>query len=42
VIGPTLAFIASFSAIFIALGLLGQQAPRRAHRERTRTGCAGR
>jgi cytochrome c-type biogenesis protein len=26
VIGPTLAFIGSFSAIFIALGLLGQQA----------------
>ena len=26
VIGPTLAFVASFSAIFIALGLLGQQA----------------
>ncbi len=26
VIGPSLAFIASFSAIFIALGLLGQQA----------------
>src|SRR5436309_5076231 len=28
VIGPTLAFVASFSAIFIALGLLGQQALR--------------
>ncbi len=28
VIGPTLAFIGSFSAIFIALGLLGQQALR--------------
>jgi cytochrome c-type biogenesis protein len=26
VLGPTLAFVASFSAIFIALGLLGQQA----------------
>ena len=26
VIGPSLAFVASFSAIFIALGLLGQQA----------------
>jgi cytochrome c-type biogenesis protein len=26
VIGPTFAFVASFSAIFIALGLLGQQA----------------
>ena len=26
VIGPTLAFVASFSAIFIALGLIGQQA----------------
>src|ERR1700747_618243 len=26
VIGPTLAFVASFSAIFIVLGLLGQQA----------------
>src|SRR5581483_11643374 len=26
VIGPTLAFVGSFSAIFIALGLLGQQA----------------
>ncbi len=26
VVGPTLAFVASFSAIFIALGLLGQQA----------------
>jgi cytochrome c-type biogenesis protein len=28
VIGPSLAFVASFSAIFIALGLLGQQALR--------------
>src|SRR5437763_15723804 len=28
VIGPTLVFVASFSAIFIALGLLGQQALR--------------
>lgn len=28
VIGPTLAFVGSFSAIFIALGLLGQQAIR--------------
>ena len=28
VIGPTLAFVGSFSAIFIALGLLGQQALR--------------
>lgn len=28
VIGPTLAFIGSFSAVFIALGLLGQQALR--------------
>ena len=26
VIGPSLAFVASFSAIFIALGLIGQQA----------------
>ncbi len=26
VIGPSLAFVASFSVIFIALGLLGQQA----------------
>ena len=26
VLGPSLAFVASFSAIFIALGLLGQQA----------------
>src|SRR6195256_3410898 len=26
VIGPSLAFVASFSAIFITLGLLGQQA----------------
>jgi cytochrome c-type biogenesis protein len=30
VIGPTLAFIASFSAIFMALGLLGQRALRSA------------
>jgi cytochrome c-type biogenesis protein len=30
VIGPTLAFIASFSAIFISLGLLGQRALRTA------------
>jgi cytochrome c-type biogenesis protein len=28
VLGPSLAFVASFSAIFIALGLLGQQALR--------------
>ena len=28
VIGPSLMFVASFSAIFIALGLLGQQALR--------------
>src|SRR6201998_3809483 len=28
VIGPSLAFVGSFSAIFIALGLLGQQALR--------------
>src|SRR5579863_5860219 len=28
VIGPSLAFVASFSVIFIALGLLGQQALR--------------
>src|SRR5436309_10297156 len=28
VIGPTLAFVASFSVIFIALGLLGQRALR--------------
>jgi cytochrome c-type biogenesis protein len=28
VIGPSLAFVASFSAIFIALGLIGQQALR--------------
>src|SRR5947209_19107857 len=28
VIGPSLAFVASFSVVFIALGLLGQQALR--------------
>src|SRR5207302_2774133 len=28
VLGPSLAFVASFSAIFISLGLLGQQALR--------------
>ena len=28
VLGPTLAFVATFSVIFIALGLLGQQALR--------------
>ncbi|HTW11767.1 MAG TPA: cytochrome c biogenesis CcdA family protein [Solirubrobacteraceae bacterium] len=35
VIGPSLAFVATFSAIFIALGLLGQQAIRGALTGRT-------
>jgi cytochrome c-type biogenesis protein len=35
VIGPTLAFVGSFSAIFIALGLLGQQALRGAFKGST-------
>jgi cytochrome c-type biogenesis protein len=41
VIGPCLAFIASFSFIFIALGLLGQQALKGALRGTTSTKVCG-
>jgi cytochrome c-type biogenesis protein len=41
VIGPSLAFIASFSFIFIALGLIGQQALRGALRGTTSTKICG-